>query len=171
MSKVQQWLFGPYKQISCGGTHTVLLRGDGTAIADGCKFWGQCAIPPLEQGVTYIQVSAGHDHTVLLRSDGRVVAIGHNLVKQCEVHMIGESADVTYMAKQSCVSNCSPPGVTYVQISAGYGTTVLLRNDGAVVACGWNNSGHQEPIQIRCECVPHHLPHHHQNHHHHHDRA
>ena len=118
----------------------MLLHGGGTAIADGCNFWGQCNIPVLGEGLRYLQVAAGFDYTVLLCSDGRVVAIGHNLAKQCEVHMIGESADVTYKAKESHVINWSPPGVTYVQISAGYGHTVLLRSDGAVVACGWNNS-------------------------------
>lgn len=63
-------------QVAAGGWHTVLLRSDGTAVAFGLSFHGQCTISPLEDGLTYMQVAAGEVHTVLLRSDGTAVAFG-----------------------------------------------------------------------------------------------
>ena len=42
----------------------------------GAIFFGQCSIPPLDEGLSYSQVSAGDGHTVLLRSDGQAVAWG-----------------------------------------------------------------------------------------------
>ena len=48
----------------------MLLRSDGTAIARGGNQYGQCTIPPLDEGMSNIQVSAGCCLTVLLRSDG-----------------------------------------------------------------------------------------------------
>ena len=41
-------------------------RNDGSAVACGHNFGGQCNIPPLDEGMSYTQVSAGRYHTVLL---------------------------------------------------------------------------------------------------------
>ena len=79
--------------VSAGGSHTVLLRSDGSAVAFGINVEGQCNIPKLEQGVSYTQVSAGFaipdshtfSHTVLLRSDGRTVACGYDHYTQCQI--------------------------------------------------------------------------------------
>eukprot|EP00435_Cladocopium_sp_Y103_P050347 s1162_g15.t1 len=117
-----------------GGSHMVLLRSDGCAVACGRNGDGQCSIPPLHEGVTYTQVSAGGLHTVLLRSDGCAVACGRNDAGQC---------------------NIPPPldkGVTYTQVSAGFNYTVLLRSDGCAVACGRNDRG-QCSIPPLDECV------------------
>ena len=133
-----------YVQVSCGGEHTVLLRSDGMAVACGLTRHGQCNIPQLSVGQTYTQASAGYDHTVLLRSDGRVLAIGNNSVGQCQVHKLGQLRRVTRRVSESFVCNWSPPGVTYVQVSAGYGHTVLLCEDGTVDTCGWNCHGQRD---------------------------
>jgi hypothetical protein len=45
--------------VSAGGTHTLLLRSDGCAVACVWNFRGECDIPPLDEGVKYTQVSAG----------------------------------------------------------------------------------------------------------------
>ena len=103
----------------------MLLRSDGEAVACGHNDFGQCDIPPLDAGLSYVQVSAGGDHTVLLRSDGTAVACGHNRFGQCRL----------------------PPldaGLSYIQVSAGGYHTVLLRSDGEAVACGHTGFGHCE---------------------------
>lgn len=106
--------------VCAGHGHTVLLRSDGEAVAFGDNSAGQCEIPALPDGVTYVQVSAGRRHTVLLRSDGLVEALGDNTLGQCDVPPPAE-------------------GITYVQVSAGWEHTVLLRSDGGAVAFGGNN--------------------------------
>ena len=113
-----------YTQVSAGHFHTVLLRGDGTALACGDNRSGQCNIPALADGETYTQVSAGLFHTVLLRMDGTVVTCGANGRCQCNIPALD-------------VEN----GETYTQVSAGLVHTVLLRNDGTAVAYGENGNG------------------------------
>ena len=105
------WLQGnPYRQVSAGGRHTVLLRWDGMAVACGLNNYGQCNIPELPEGLTYTQISAGVWHTVLLRGDGVVVTCGL-WYRQIAIPVL-------------------PEGMTYTQISAGYDNTLLLRSDG-----------------------------------------
>eukprot|EP00435_Cladocopium_sp_Y103_P061625 s214_g23.t1 len=106
--------------VSAGGCHTVLLRSDGDAVADGMNHFGQCDIPLLDDGFTYTQVSAGARHTVLLRSDGSAVVCGKNDGGQCNIPRL-------------------PDGMIYTQVSAGWLHTVLLRSDGFAVVCGRND--------------------------------
>eukprot|EP00435_Cladocopium_sp_Y103_P039386 s257_g10.t1 len=110
------------EEASAGYVHTMLLRSDGSAVACGDNLFGQCDIPPLHEGMSYIQVCAGGSHTVLLRSDGNAVACGLNNCGQCNIPQLDE-------------------GVTYTQVSAGADHTVLLRSDGSAVACGLNLYG------------------------------
>ena len=67
------------------GSHTVLLRSDGSAVACGSNYHGRCDIPGLEEGICYTQVSAGVFHSVLLRSDGSGVACGSNADGECNI--------------------------------------------------------------------------------------
>ena len=70
---------------AAGIFHTLLLRSDGMSVAFGENVCGQCNIPILEKGVTYIQVAAGGYHTILLRSDGTCVACGDNSCGQFNI--------------------------------------------------------------------------------------
>jgi len=81
---------------AAGGSHTVLLRDNGTAVAFGRNLEGQCDIPALADGLTYMQAAAGAFHTVLLRSDGTAVAFGGNRRGQCEVPEL--AAGLAYVA-------------------------------------------------------------------------
>ena len=74
-----------YTQVSAGAGHSVILRGDGSAVACRILDRRQCDIPPLDQGVSYTQVSASVHHTVLIRSDGSAVASGNNVHGQCDI--------------------------------------------------------------------------------------
>ena len=107
----------PYKQVSAGGRHTVLLHHpSGVVSACGDNSHGQCDIPELDGGIWYTQVSAGIRHTVLLRSDGMAVAFGH---------LRGMTIPVL------------PEGMTYTQVcasSTGEGVTALVRSDGTAMS-------------------------------------
>ena len=63
-------------------------------MACGSNSYGQCTLPALGEGTTYIQVAAGSSHTVLLRSDGTAVACGSNSSGQCTLPALGEG--ITY---------------------------------------------------------------------------
>ena len=68
----------------------MLLISDGRAAACGFNLHGQCNIPPLRLGLTYVHVAAGYGHTVLLRSDGAAVACGNNDDGQCDMPDLDE---------------------------------------------------------------------------------
>eukprot|EP00435_Cladocopium_sp_Y103_P074187 s257_g47.t1 len=123
-----------YTQISAGSDHTVLLRSDGSAVATGYNQYGQCNIPPLNEGMAYTQISAGHFHTVLLRSDGSAVAIGNNLYGQCNIPALDEGMAYTQIAAGGCHT-------VLLRSDGSKGHTVLLRNDGRAVVIGSNLDG------------------------------
>ena len=149
-----------YVQVTAGAQHTVFLRSDGTALACGENFSGQCDIP-VPRNLTYTLAAAGNCHTVLLRSDGTAVAFGCNYHDQSVIPdpgdlrysqiAAGESHTVLLRSDGTVVAcghndygQCSTPdpgGLSYTQVAAGGVHTVLLRSDGTAVACGDNKRG------------------------------
>ena len=103
--------------VSAGFVHTVGLKSNGTVVAAGNNYAGQCDV---SSWTDIVAVSVGSSHTAGLKSDGTVVAVGSNDDGQCNV---SSWTDI-------------------VAISAGYSCTVGLRSDGTVVAVGSKNSGH-----------------------------
>ena len=68
--------------VSAGTNHTVGLRSDGTVVATGYNYYGQCAVGGWTDVVA---ISAGTLHTLGLRSDGSLAATGSNGYGQCAV--------------------------------------------------------------------------------------
>ena len=150
--------FGPYASpmVAAGAEHTVGLESDGTVVAVGDNYWGQCDVGGWT-GIT--QVAAGAFHTVGLKSDGTVVAMGYNVYGQCNVggwtnitqvaagaeHTVGLKSNGTVVAVgwnangQCNVGSRSWTGI--IQVATGAFNTVGLRADGTMVAVGWNDYG------------------------------
>ena len=61
--------------LSTGNWNTVGLKADGTAVAVGYNYYGQCDVSGWEN---IVAISAGDEHTVGLKADGTVVAVGFN---------------------------------------------------------------------------------------------
>ena len=91
-------------------THTVLLRSDGLAVACGRNDFGQCDIPPLDEGASYTQ---GFSEVMVML--WLVATKGTD--GQCNIPSLEE-------------------GTWYTQVSAGAFRTVLLRSDGCAVTRG-----------------------------------
>jgi len=113
--------------------YTVARRSDGSVVAWGNNFLGQCDVPALPGGLTYVEVAAGGAHVVARRSDGSVVAWGNNGWGECDVPAL-------------------PSGLSYVEVTASVftyfgqksgsgGHSVARRSDGSVVAWGDNSQG------------------------------
>ena len=68
--------------IAVGDDHTVGLKTDGTVVAVGGSWAGQCDVSGWRD---IVAVSAGDDHTVGLKAGGTVVAVGSNDKGQCDV--------------------------------------------------------------------------------------
>ena len=144
----------PGGRLAAGDRNTIGLKSDGTAVAVGDNWWGQCDVG---DWTDIIQVAAGYIHTVGLKSDGRVVALGNNWYGQCDVsgwtdivqvaagewHTVGVKSDGTVIAVgRNDYGQCDVGGLTNItQLAAGWGHTVGLKANGAVVAVGWNDYG------------------------------
>src|SRR5258706_524153 len=79
---------------------TAIAVGGGSVVAWGDNSYGQCDVPALPSGLTFVDVAAGVGHSVALRSDGSVVAWGANYSGECNVPSL-------------------PSGLTYVDVAAG----------------------------------------------------
>jgi hypothetical protein len=111
-----------FVEVEARESQTVARRSDGSVVAWGTNYYGQCTVPALPPGVSYVEVAAGLHHTVARRSDGSVVAWGFNSHGECNVPPL-------------------PPGLSYVGVAAGGASTLARRSDGSVVAWGDNNFG------------------------------
>src|SRR5262245_15972141 len=59
-----RWNEQSFAEISAGELHTVARRGDGSVVAWGDNSHGQCNVPALPPGLTYVEVAASGNHTV-----------------------------------------------------------------------------------------------------------
>ena len=141
-------------QVAAGGFHTVGLKPDGTVVAVGDNFEGQCDV---NSWTDIVQVAAGSYHTVGLKADGTVVAVGDNYAGQCDVdswtdivqvttgwaHTVGLKPDGTLVAVgNNDDGQCDVTSWTdIVQVTAGWDHTVGLKTDDTVVAVGNNDYG------------------------------
>ena len=129
-----------FTHVAAGGESMALLQEDNRVVIymsqwDDVNSWrSYCfhlthciwtSIMPLKPGGTFTQIDVAY-HAVLLRSDGVCLALGNgrddNNFGQCDIPALDD-------------------GIAYVQVSAGFAHTVLLRNDGRAVACGDNTEG------------------------------
>ncbi len=62
--------------------HTVGLKSDGTVVAVGENWDGQCAV---SSWTDIVAISTGEDHSVGLKSDGTDVAVGDNKYEEYDV--------------------------------------------------------------------------------------
>jgi alpha-tubulin suppressor-like RCC1 family protein len=150
-------------QASAGLVHTIGVKSDGTVVAVGDNFYGQCDVG---SWTDIVQVSTSLNmapHTVGVKSDGTVVAAGYNSSGQCDVgswtdivqvsagssdtvgssHTVGVKSDGTVVAVgYNFYGQCDVGSWTdIVQVSAGSSHTVGVKSDGTVVAAGYNSNG------------------------------
>jgi alpha-tubulin suppressor-like RCC1 family protein len=151
--------------IAAGGSHSLALLSDGTVMAwgrnsngqlgngdetgpDDCGF-GTCSTSPIAvpdlTGV--VDIAAGSDHSLALLSDGTLMGWGAN--------GYGETGSGTAGADEE--SPAAVGGVTgAVDISAGYGHSLALLENGSVLGWGDNESGEVGNGSITssgCSCV------------------
>ena len=146
--------------ISAGSFHTVGLKADGTVVAAGSNYHGECDV---QDWSDIVAVSVGVSHTIGLKADGTVVATkfketGYTKYNgQCDVsgwsdivavsaggsHTVGLKADGTVVAVgDNAEGQCDVDAwKDIVAVSAGTSYTVGLKADGTVVAVGKNQFG------------------------------
>ena len=140
---------------------------DGSVVAWGWGSSGQCSVPALPAGLTYVEIAGGEfPHRSRAARMASVVAWGNKLLfgsatcRRCPgLDLTSRSRAVEYplrlraarMARWwpgatdsagQCTVPALPPGPTYVGIACGSAHTIARRSDGSVVAWG-NNADSQ----------------------------
>ena len=131
------------KQIACSGNHTIILKNDGNVWACGWNSAGQLGLGNTTNRNTFTQVITninndvkqivcGHGCTFILKNDGSVWACGSSSGGQLG---LGD-----YTNKNTFTQVTTNINNDVKQIVTGY-RTYILKNDGSVWACGWNDRG------------------------------
>ena len=143
--------------IAGGYAHSLGVKSDGSVVAWGANWYGQCDMPADLGGA--VGVAAGPYHSLALKSDGSVIAWGANWYGQCDVpadlggvvgvaagsyHSLALKSDGSvvgwgYNYNGQCEVPADLGGV--VGVAAGFYHSLALKSDGSVVAWGWNAYG------------------------------
>ncbi|MBI3192034.1 MAG: hypothetical protein HYZ36_05155, partial [Pedosphaera parvula] len=65
-----------FTDVACGDGHTLALEADGTVVAWGNNFYGQCLPPTNLSNVMAVAAGGSGSFSLALRDDGTVVAWG-----------------------------------------------------------------------------------------------
>jgi hypothetical protein len=140
--------------------HTLAVTADGSVVAWGYNFDGQCDVP---RGLgRVLSVAAGAFFSLALKADGTVAAWGDNQFGQCDVpaglgqvtriaagrgHALALGQDGTVVAwGDKDYGQCDvPPELGEVaDVFAHWNYSLALKRDGTVVAWGANDLGQTE---------------------------
>jgi hypothetical protein len=143
--------------VGAGGSHGLGLKADGSIVAWGDNYYGQCNVPTPNND--FVAVSAGDVHSLGLKQDGSIVAWGYNNYGDCNVpspntgfvavaaawyNSLGLKADgsiVVWGFNYYGQCNVPLPNIDYVDVAAGFGYSLGLKNDGSIVTWGRNVEG------------------------------
>jgi alpha-tubulin suppressor-like RCC1 family protein len=132
------------------GSHNLLLRADGTVLANGYNGWGQLgdgtttdrniSTPMVNADGSLFDdvkdISAGILHTLLVKNDGTAWALGGNFAGR-----LGDGTS-THRSNPIQVKNSDGSFLTGVStVSAGGDHSIFLKEDGTVWGAGGNNYG------------------------------
>ena len=128
------------KQVACGNSHTFILKNDGSVWACGQNSYGQLGLGNKTNQKTFTkvtisnvkQIACGSDHTFILKTDGSIWACGNN-----EYGQLGLNDTANRTAFSRATTNIN----NVKQIACGNGHTVIIKNDGSIWSCGYNNRG------------------------------
>ena len=133
------------KQIACGYRHTFIIKNDGTVWACGANSKGQLGLGDTTNRTSFTQVTTninndvkqiacGRQHTLILKNDGSVWSCGYN-----EAGQLGLDDNTTDRNTFTKVTTNINNDVK--QIACGYDQTFIIKNDGSLWACGYNEYG------------------------------
>lgn len=139
------------KSVSQGYGHFLLLKYDGSILAQGYNHSGQLGdgvtqieyynwIRTMTPSSSIIQTSSKLYHSLVLKSDGTVWAAGSN-----QYGKLGIGNDDSNAVAFSPVQVKGEDGIEFltnvISVSAGESCSYALKNDGTVWAWGYNSSG------------------------------
>ena len=133
------------EQISCGYSHTFILKKDGTIWSCGYNGSGQLGLVDTANKSTFTQVTTnvnndvkqiacGQNNTFILNNDGSLWGCGYNNYGQLGLG----TTNINYNTFTQVTTNINND---VKQIACGSSHTVILKNDGSIWSCGGNGNG------------------------------
>ena len=131
------------KQIACGSNYTFILKNDDSVWSCGRNNTGQLGLGDTTDRTTFTQVNihidikqiaCGQYHTFLLETDGSIWSCGRNNYGQLGIAVITNYNNVFNQVTTNTNNDVK-------QISCGDTYTLILKNDGSVWSCGYNEFG------------------------------
>ncbi|AEC01473.1 fimbrillin family protein [Parasphaerochaeta coccoides] len=145
------------KEVSAGGSHTMILKKDGTLWATGDNQYGQLGDGTIITRTTPVQVkastadndfmtdvaavSAGDYHTMILKKDGTLWATGDNQYGQLGDGTSGAVNNKSTPVRVKDTSDGSGFMTDVAAVYAGTNHTMILKNNGTLWATGRNDFG------------------------------
>ena len=135
---------GQFIDLSVGHNHNCALREDGTAVCWGEGYFQGSSTTP--QG-KFISITSGADHACALRESGSVVCwlIRDEGQEDVVTAVSGDPARHHHNPHPPKGEVLPPEGHKFVAISAGFGHTCGLLEDGTPICWGSNNKGEASP--------------------------
>ena len=133
------------KQVACGGKHTFIIKNDGSIWATGYNYFGQLGLnntvdrnvfTQVYTDITDIkQIACGQNYTIILANDGSLWACGSNNYGEQGLGTSDYDAHSTFTKVTTNINN------DVKEVVCGYHSTYILKIDGSLWACGYNNFG------------------------------
>ena len=128
------------KQIACGYSHTFLLKNDGSVWACGVNTYGELGLGSTSYKTTFTQITTNarqiacdSSHTFILKNDGSLWASGQNSRGQLGLNDYTNRTSFTQVTTN--INN------DVKEVICGNAHTYIIKNDGSVWACGYNEYG------------------------------
>jgi alpha-tubulin suppressor-like RCC1 family protein len=131
-----------WKQVSCGDSHTAVIKTDGTLwlwgrndysqLGDNTNATKSSPVQTVSGGTNWKQVSCGTSHTAAVKIDGTLWLWGRNDV--------GQLGDNSRTGKSSPVQTVTG-GTNWKQVACGYSGTAAIKTDGTLWLWGGNDTG------------------------------
>ena len=145
-TKVTTNVSNDVKQIACGVDHTVILKNDGSVWACGYNYDGELGLGNTTSQTIFTQVTTninndvkqiacGGYFTFIIKNDGSVWTCGYNNYGQLGLGAMDDNAHKTFTQVTTNINN------DVKQIACGRSFTFIIKNDGSVWCCGYNNRG------------------------------
>ena len=130
-------------QIACGGSHTIILKNDGTVWSCGYNAYGELGIGDTTQRTIFTQatndvkqIACGSNYSFILKNDGTVWSCGYNYYGNLGIGTSGMSSNKSSFTQ---VTNNINNDVKQL-ICRGW-SAFIIKNDGSLWACGNNGYG------------------------------
>ena len=130
------------KSVYCGWYYTIILKNDGTLWGCGYNGYGNLGLGDTTNRTTFTQITTntndikeiycGTYHVFILENDGTLWGCGWNNYGQLG---LGDTTN------RNTFTQITTNADDIKSVYCGYNHTFILKNDGTLWSCGWNNCG------------------------------